>query len=225
MFYHIRVHKELYDFVETLCSDSSRYIVCQEVGSITEKEHRHVCVELAIGEAALRKRLQAKLKELGLTGLRGHENAYYGGIQVCTDESYVCKEGMFIASSGYTPERLAELCSDGASKYKKPIEDNGPMAPGPRPLKPAEKRKMDMDKFCDELVSSLQCKVINDKLSVNDTFKEICKALCRFRFARINDNIAFPIIQSCLWRLHPHTVEDQFEERIAKKFGNLFSHY
>lgn len=224
MFYHIRVCTELYSCIDQLVVGSPRYIICEEVGTVTEKPHRHVCVELPIGEAALRKRLQAKLKELGLTGSRGHENAYYGGIKECTDESYICKEGKIIGSNGYSPEQLAELCSAGANKFKAKVEDLGPPAPGPR-LKPAEKRKIDMDKFCEELVASLQCKVINDKMSVNDTFKEICKAVCRFKFARINDNIAFPIIQSCLWRLHPHVVEDQFEDRIAKKFGNLFSHY
>jgi len=121
MFIHARFSPEMKDAALVWLGKLPRYIVCEEVGSATEKIHYHTCFESDVGIEAIKKRFQSQCKALSLVSKKGQENAYYGGVKECTDASYICKEGHFIASAGYTREELETLKTEGESKYKKPI--------------------------------------------------------------------------------------------------------
>lgn len=224
MFIHIRVGQVLFDYADQLVVDlkAPRYIISEEVGGETEKVHRHMCIETELGIEGLKKRFQKQLKQLGLTGKRGHENEHYGGTRICDDEgAYVCKTGNIVGSKGYTESELSELIVKGAERYAnrmKPVIDASGVTVNP-PAKP----KFDGDKFCEELVADLKVKAHSNEMTVRDALEIISKRILKFKFARINDSVAFPLIQSCLYRLFPHWVEEDFANRMAKKFSYITS--
>jgi len=126
MFIHARFSPELLEWATALVVSlqNPRYIIAEEVGKKTEKLHYHTCFESHIGLEAIKKRFQTQCKALGLVSKKGQENAYYGGVKECTDPSYICKEGKYIATLGYTPEQLESLRIEGMTKYTVPIVAN-----------------------------------------------------------------------------------------------------
>jgi len=120
MLIHARFSPELKENALEWIGLLSRYIVCEEVGSQTEKTHYHTCFDSNVGIEAIKKRFQTQCKALGLVSKKGQENAYYGGVKECTDMSYICKEGNFIASAGFSEEELEALRVEGHAKYCKP---------------------------------------------------------------------------------------------------------
>jgi len=223
MFIHIRFGAALFTFGDELVADLKppRYIIAEEVGSVTEKVHRHMCIETELSLEGLKKRFQKQLKQLGLTGKRGHENEHYGGTRECDDEgAYVCKYGNIVGSKGYSESELSELIVKGAERYAyrlNPVTDaSGGIVKPPKP-------KFDGDKFCEEIVADLKPKALTNEITVRDALNVISKRILKFKFARINDGVAFPLIQSCLYRLFPHWVEEDFANRMAKKFSYLTS--
>jgi len=121
MFLHIRFGPILLEWVQaTLLPDlkPSQYVLCREYGSQLHGEHHHIALESPIGVEAIKKRFQAVCKSLGLVTLRGQENKYYGGVKEWVGIDYVCKEGVIVASSGYSPEELAAAEAAGKEKYR-----------------------------------------------------------------------------------------------------------
>ena len=119
MLIHARFSPELKENALEWIGKLSRYIVCEEVGGLTEKTHYHTCFESDVGLEAIKKRFQTQCKALGLVSKKGQENAYYGGVKPCTDPSYICKEGKFIATAGYSTVELEALQQEGKEKYCK----------------------------------------------------------------------------------------------------------
>jgi len=221
MFIHARFSPEIKEFAIALIQGlkQSRYIVCKEQA---HREHYHAAFDSPIGLEAIKVRFKNHCKSLGLVTKRGQENAYYGGVKECTDVTYVCKDGDVQVSAGYTTEELEALCQQGYDKYVKPKTDSASkdMIPDPSSMAKLEKKpKVDLDKFCNDIVSSIQCKVIHKEINCRKALELVSAAVLRSRFARVNDNIAFPLIQSCMWKLYPEEVEERFFDRVVKKFG------
>lgn len=116
---HARFSPELKEGALEWLQKLPRYIVCEEVGGVTEKTHYHACFDSDVGIEAIKKRFQTLCKAQGLVSKRGQENAFYGGVKECTDMSYICKEGNFTASAGFTRDELEALRSEGETKFKK----------------------------------------------------------------------------------------------------------
>jgi len=119
MLIHARFSPEIKDFAIALIQGlkEPRYIVCKEQAT---REHYHACFDSPIGIEAIKKRFQVQCKALGLVSKKGQENAYYGGVKECTDPSYICKDGVFVITQGYSPEELEALRMEGDTKYNQP---------------------------------------------------------------------------------------------------------
>lgn len=114
---HARFNVELKEGALEWIKKFPRYIVAEEVGSVTEKLHYHVAFESHIGLEAIKKRFQTQCKALGLVSKKGQESAYYGGVKELTDIYYVCKEGKYIAHQGFTDEELESYRLAGSIRY------------------------------------------------------------------------------------------------------------
>ena len=136
-FIHARFSPELKDGALIWLQKLSRYIVAEEVGGATSKTHYHAAFQSDVGIEAIKKRFQTQCKALGLVSKKGQENAYYGGVKECTDLSYICKEGKFIASGGFSDEELQDFHSVGSRRYPAELTNvpivanmnNGPSEP------------------------------------------------------------------------------------------------
>jgi len=221
-----RISPELKEwFCGWLAEKSSRYLVAEESA---ERIHYHIYMEIPLGAESVKKILSERCKSLGLITKRGQQNAFYGGVKPCDIDfvkyclkSQASVDATTLLYKGFEAEQITEWIVAGAKQHAE-IQANGHEAPIST-LTPDQKRKMDMDKFCDELVQRLKGKCDIHEMTVAAAHHEICKSLLQFKFARMNDNVAFPIVQSCLYRLFPHWVETEFHSRMARKFGGLFS--
>lgn len=122
---HARISPEILEGALIWIKKLPRYIVAEEVGSETEKLHYHCAIEVPVGIEAIKKRFQTECKAKGLVSKKGQENAYYGGVKELTDISYVCKEGKFTATQGFTADELEHYRAVGAARYgkSKPMTD------------------------------------------------------------------------------------------------------
>jgi len=181
-----------------------------------------------LGADSVKKILSQRCKTLGVVTKRGQENAFYGGVKPCDQDfikyclkSQVSVDAATLLYRGFDAEYITEMIIAGAKQHAE-VQEKG-QSPIAVKLTPDQKRKMDMDQFCEELVQRLTAERDMHEMGIAQAHKEICKSLMKFKFARINDNIAFPIVQSVLYRLFPHWVEEEFHSRMARKFGGLFS--
>jgi len=124
-FVHARFSPELKEGALAWIQKLSRYIVAEEVGGATSKTHYHAAFKSDVGLEAIKKRFQTQCKALGLVSKKGQENAYYGGVKECTDISYICKEGKYIASGGFSDEELQDFHSVGQRRYPTPTDTTG----------------------------------------------------------------------------------------------------
>lgn len=105
-------------FLEWIDGHSPKYIVGEETA---ERLHYHIAFETALGIESIKKKLQAACKSLGLKTERGKANAWYGGVKICTDTSYVCKDGNIVSHKGFMPQTIAALIEEGKEKYRKEV--------------------------------------------------------------------------------------------------------
>lgn len=103
-------------FLEWIDGHSPKYIVGEETA---ERLHYHIAFETALGIESIKKKLQAACKSLGLETKRGQANSWYGGVKICTDLSYVCKDGNIVAHKNFMPQTIESLIQEGKEKYHK----------------------------------------------------------------------------------------------------------
>ena len=216
---HARFSPEMLPGALEWIGKSTRYIIGREVGSETGKEHYHAIFVSDTKIDAIRKRFQVQCKALGLVSKKGQENAMYGGVKEWdADWSYAAKEGNIIASNGLTEDELQELIEMG-KKWRAKIDPTSPSTTNDK----VKKKPFDMQIIVDKIYDSLRDEwtKIYEPGDVKKCFGAICDKVLEYRFARINDNVAFPIIQAVLYKFHPRWVERDFKDRMSRKF-NVF---
>lgn len=144
--WHVRFDPAILSRVkEWVDSHSERYVITYEVlnkdKTPASRPHHHMFFETRLGESSIKKYMRDFTKAEGLQVSKGKANAYYGGVQVCSDTSYVCKFGVYTATKGYMEQTLKDLHAEGAKKYIReiPIVATNPVGPTVTYGKPAKK--------------------------------------------------------------------------------------
>lgn len=229
MFLHIRFSPVLLEWVKQVVQDlkSPLYVISREYGSQLQGEHHHMAVEVPIGVEAIKKRFQTVCKSLGLITLRGQENKYYGGVKECTCVPYICKDGDVIASSGYSPEQLAELIAAGKKKYRpdlpivavNSIAEPGPVSPLPLKRKSESMRA----KFVKYLKQELQWK---EKSSISldtwqDSRKKLVDMLTEFWENAFTTPQAVVCIEHARWVFGDDDIRDLLKSKRYASINNM----
>lgn len=193
--WHIRFSPELLEWVRVwVPKKSSRYIVGEEVGSETEKLHYHMNVRFDIKESAVRKAVNTELARLGLKGTKGSENGHYR-MKPVFDESYACKEGKIVLSSGYTTEEIETLIAQGKKKFLEKADS------------PEQTQKQISKKAKDdylEKVISLGVEYVKDQNAHNNADQALWAAtayVLENKGGRTDVNKSLPIVNAIMYRL------------------------
>lgn len=143
--WHVRFDPAILSRVkEWVDKHSARYVIAYETlnkDKTPTRPHHHMFFETALGESSIRKIMKGFAVAEGLQVAKGKANAYYGGVQVCSDTSYVCKFGDYTATKGYLEQTLKDLQAEGAKKYIReiPIVATNPVVGGVTYGSPAKK--------------------------------------------------------------------------------------
>jgi len=219
----LRISPELHDwFIVWIDTKSSRYLVAEETAT---RQHYHIYMETAIGCDAVKKALSTQCKALGLVTQRGQENSYYGGVKMVDTDfiKYVLKEQAgkdTLRSKGFPPEDIQAGITAGAAQHAE-VQARQGHSPDLSGSKPLPKKKIDLDQFCEKLLQDLNL-YPGGTTDIADAYKMIGKAFLKSRLGRCDDRVSTPIIQSCMYRLFPHYIEDTFLERIHRNLKFVF---
>lgn len=216
--WHIRFAPELLEWFRVwLPKKSSRYVVGEEVGSETEQLHYHMNVKFNIKESAVRKAVNAELARQGLKGTAGTENKYYR-MKPVVFESYACKEGKIVLSSGYTTEEINELIAQGKKQFLEKAD-----SPEQTQKQIAKKAKDDyLEKVISQGVEYVKSEDCHN--NAHQALASACRYLLRVKGGRTDVNKSLPVINAIMYRLggvSQYTMENSFINDMERRvLGN-----
>lgn len=151
-------------------------------------------VKFDITESAVRKAVNTELARLGLKTKRGAENEYYR-LKPVFDESYACKEGNIVLSSGYTTDEIETLIETGKKKF--PKKADSPEQSQRKALKKAN------DDYLEKVISQgvEYVKTENAHTHAQHALAAACRYLLKVKGGRTDVNKSLPVINAIMYRL------------------------